>query len=158
VSRKGDHEYWKTLNHEIDYGGVEAFTFDLLAMDLSEFNVRSKPNTKELQEQKLLSLAPIPRWWLDCLYRGEIENGTWPDFISTLDAQNGIIEVSGGKVYQKPAAINVVQSMVKLCPSARSQQRQTKYDRHRGFALPSLQQARSEFEQYIGGPIDWPED
>jgi len=27
--------------------------------------------------------------------------------------------------------------------------------RHRGLSLPRLEQARLEFEAYIGGPVDW---
>jgi hypothetical protein len=82
-SRKGDLEYWKALNDEIENGGIEAMVYDLLAMDLSDFNVRNKPNTKELVEQKLHSLDPIQRWWHDCLYNGTISNNdNWPEFIS----------------------------------------------------------------------------
>ncbi len=65
---KGDHDYWKVLYDEIENGGVAAMVHDLYAMDLSEFNVRVKPATKELLEQKLSSLPHIERWWHDCLY------------------------------------------------------------------------------------------
>ncbi|MFH1218152.1 MAG: primase-helicase family protein [Pseudomonadota bacterium] len=155
-SRKGDHAYWNELNNEIDHGGVEAMAYDLLAMDLSCFNVRDKPNTNELLEQKLHGLEPIPRWWHDCLYRGAIPEGDkWPEFVSTAKAIEGILQVAGGKIYQKPSAISVVQEMMKLCPSAKSGQKQINHDRHRGLSLPSLQQARVEFEQYIGGAVQW---
>ena len=60
--RKGDYAFWNALNAEIENAGVEAFAHDLLAMDLTEFNVRAKPNTRELTEQKLQSLDKFPRW------------------------------------------------------------------------------------------------
>ncbi len=156
-ARKGDHAYWKDLNEEIEYGGVEAMVHDMLSMDLSDFNVRNKPNTKELVEQKLHSLDPIQRWWHDCLYNGAISGGDkWPEFISTADSILGIIEVNGGRIHKKPSALIISQALHKLCPSAKQHQQQSQYSRHRGYLLPSLQQARAEFESYIGGVVEWP--
>ncbi len=156
-ARKGDHEYWKVLNDEIDNGGVEAMVHDLLLMDLSNFNVRNKPNTRELVEQKLHSLDPIQRWWHDGLYNGALSGqDSWPEFISTADAITGIIEVNGGRMHKKPSAIIISQAMVKICPGAKSHQMQSHFSRHRGYLLPSLQQARAEFERYMGGVVDWP--
>lgn len=151
-SRKGDHGYWEALSREIDDAGVAAMAHDLLEMDLSGFNVRDKPDTPELLEQKLRSLEPIERWWHDYLDSG---GERWPDFISTEDAIVGIVEVSGGKLYRKPAAIEVVQALLKLCPGARKKQVQLNYARQRGLSLPPLAQAREEFEQYIGGKVTW---
>ena len=156
---KGDHEYWQALQHEIINGGVEAMAHDLLAMDLSEFNVRSKPDTQALLEQKLQSLTPIARWWYDCLERGEcFPDGDWPTFISTDAAVASIVELAGGRIYRKPAAIEVVQALMKLCPSAAKRQQQTGLLRQRGITLPSLERARAEFEQYIGGTVNWTPD
>ncbi|MHB8056830.1 MAG: primase-helicase family protein [Desulfuromonadaceae bacterium] len=160
--RKGDLDYWKELNEEIEYGGVEAMVHDLLAIDLSDFNVRNKPNTKELVEQKIHSLDPIQRWWHDGLFNGDIANGdksrsdTWPDFIGTQEVIEGINAVNGGRMHKKPSAIIISQALQKLCPSAKSHQMQTTFGRHRGYLLPSLQQARAEFEKYIGGVVEWP--
>jgi hypothetical protein len=156
-AHKGDHAYWDALNHEIDNGGVEALVHDLQAMDLSEFNVRHKPNTKELLEQKMLSLNPYELWWHDCLYSGELGGNGWPSFVKTIDAIDGIMEFSGGRIYKKPVPILVSRSLAKFCPSAKNDQKQVNRERHRGFELPSLQQARAEFETYIGGAVDWPE-
>lgn len=172
-SHKDDHEYWKALNAEIDSGGVEAMMHDLLALDLTDFNVRNKPNTNELLEQKLQSLGPIQRWWHDCLYRGVLDNedvresfeamdyaheyNGWPDFISTLDCIQGVIDVAGGRLYKKPSAIDMARSIKELCPTARPDQRTISNARKRGFTLPDLAQARADFETYIGGKVKWPE-
>lgn len=169
-SRKGDHEYWSALNAEIDGGGVEAMMHDLLAFDLTDFNVRDKPDTNELLEQKLQSLGPIQRWWHDRLYQGFIDgdstvdgytaigvNARWPDFISTLGAIQGVITVSGGRVYRKPSAIDMARAIKEVCPSARQVQATTDGGRKRGFVLPDLEQARSDFDTYIGGKVNWVE-
>lgn len=155
--RKGDLDYWKELNDEIENGGVEAMVHDLLAINLSDFNVRNKPNTKELVEQKIHSLDPIQRWWHDGLYNGAFgDSDKWPEFISTLDAIAGIIEVNGGRIHKKPSALIISQALHKLCPSAKNHQMQSHLSRHRGYLLPPLQQARTEFEKYIGGVVEWP--
>lgn len=156
-ARKGDHEYWMALNHEIDNGGVEAMVHDLLAMDLSNFNVRAKPDTKELLEQKLQSLDPIPRWWHECLCSGELSvDGDWPEFIATEDFIEGIWKIAGGKMHKKPAANDVAQGLKKLCPSAsKAQKKSDGLCRKRGFSLPPLDQARTEFDAYIGGAVKW---
>ena len=158
-SRKGDHQFWDDIYHEIDNGGTEALVHDLLAIDLSEFNVRNKPNTQELLEQKLHSLDHIARWWHECLMQGSVfdDEERWQEFVSTENAIEGIM-AGAGRIYRNPGPRDVVQQMKKLCPSAIHGQKQMSGDRHRGFNLPSLQQARSEFEQYIDGPIKWPED
>jgi hypothetical protein len=158
-ARKGDHEYWQALNSEIDQGGVAAMVHDLLAMDLSGFNVRQKPDTKELLAQKLQSLDPTARWWHDCLSGGEVDaDGNWTDFVATEEAISGIVELAGGRLYKKPSPADVVQALLKLCPSAAKTQQQDKLKRQRGLSLPPLQQARMEFEQYIGGAINWDSD
>jgi hypothetical protein len=155
---KGNHDYWWALHTQIEKGGVEAMAHDLLAMDLTGFNVRDKPNTRELLEQKLQSLGLIPRWWYNCLINGEIENDDnegWPDFIATSSIIELSMELSGGRIHRKPAAIEVAQEMKMLCPSANKKQQQKGYDRARGFSLPPLEQARAEFERYIGGAVQW---
>lgn len=155
-AKKGDFEYWGKLNHEIENGGVEAMAHDLLQMDLTGFNVRSKPNTGELLEQKLMSLDPIPRWWHDYLLEGGMgDNKGWPDFISTSTIIAGIVEIAGNRLYQKPSGLTVSNEMAKLCPSAEKAQRKERFERARGYSLPPLEQARAEFEAYIGGPVKW---
>ena len=151
-ARKGDHAYWTALTHEMENGGVEAMAHDLLAMDLTGFNVRNKPETKELLAQKLHSLNPTARWWYDCL---NDDLADWPDFISTQDVIADICETAGGKLYRKPTAVDVAGEMAKLCPSATKKQKQDSLARHRGFSLPGLPQARAEFEGYMGGSVPW---
>lgn len=154
--RKGDHAYWVTLHNKIENEGVEALAYELLAMDLSTFNVRIKPDTKELLDEKLMSLNSIERWWHEGLRCGSLsENVNWLDFVATTDAIAGILELSGGRMYRKPSGTDIKQILGKICPSAQYAQKQTQFGRHRGFSLPSLQQCRAEFEVYIGDTVQW---
>lgn len=156
-AHKDDFAYWDALHHEIDHGGVQAMAHDLLAIDLSGFNVRDKPNTKEFMEQKLLSLEPVARWWYDFLVSGALDDA-WPEFIGTVEIIEKVWDFSGHKLFRKPTAVTVAQDMKKLCPGAVKQQKQDNLSRVRGFVLPPLEQARAEFEQYIGGPVNWTEE
>lgn len=63
--------------------------------------------------------------------------------------------MAGGRVFRKPTPVDVARVMGKLCPSASQKQQQNGYDRARGYSLPPLDQVRREFEEYIGGKIDW---
>lgn len=157
--RKGDHAFWDALNAEIENGGVEAFAHELLAIDLTGFNVRAKPNTRELTEQKIQSLDKFPRWWYDCLSQGLIVNyvGTdWPDFISSESLRNSYLESEKSvRTYKSLIDRDVVTTMSKICESAKREQGKEGMHRKRGFALPSLDAARADFEKFIGDKIEW---
>ena len=162
---KDDHHYWNELDYEMNHGGIEAFMHDLLERDLSSFNVRAKPSTAALLEQKLLSLGPIERWWHNCLEYGEFESidehgkiatsGKWTDFHETSSLVKYVMEFSGGKLFRKPTPKDIVSTLKKICPSITSGQETTGGFRRRGLWLPKLHVARKEFETYIGGSLSW---
>jgi hypothetical protein len=153
---KGDTGYWNNLDAEMRNGGIAAMVHDLLAIDLAGFNVRHKPETQQLVEQKLHSLSPIARWWHDTLDNGDITGeGKWSDFIMTSAIIHGVSELAGKRLFKKPGAIDVLHEMAQLCPSATKHQQGSRLGRNRGLKLPSLEQARLEFERYIGGKIEW---
>jgi hypothetical protein len=153
---KGNSAYWQALEAEMQASGIAAMVHELLTMDLSGFNVRCKPETQQLVEQKLHSLSPTARWWFDCLDSGDLSaDGGWSDFIQTSAIIAGVVELSGNRLYKKPAAIDVQREMAQLCPSASKHQLGTRLGRNRGLKLPCLDQARQEFERYIGGAVDW---
>ncbi|MCX7168154.1 MAG: DUF5906 domain-containing protein [Rhodocyclales bacterium] len=157
-ARKGDRDYWAALSRAIDGGEVEAMMFDLLQMDLSGFDVRTKPNTKELTLQKLQSLPPFPRWWFDCISRGAIwEDGPdWPEFVSTRTVgSNFKSETQGIRTYKQLTGRDIKDSIRKVCPSAKVEQAMERNHRRRGFKLPTLNVARAEFEKFIGDTVDW---
>ncbi|WP_284946730.1 primase-helicase family protein [Acidisoma cladoniae] len=89
---KNDHKYFGEIWAQMDAGGYAAMLQDLLAYDLTHFNVRAVPATEGLQQQRKLSL-PIPEsWWKDCLERGYVFQSKlglekvfaeWHDVIST---------------------------------------------------------------------------
>ena len=69
---KGNHEYFGAIATQMEAGGYEAMLHDLLARDLTGFNVRAVPTTEGLQRQQKLSLPTTEAWWQDCLARGYV--------------------------------------------------------------------------------------
>lgn len=89
---KNNHEYFAAIWKQMEAGGYAAMLHDLLALDLSGFNVRAVPTTEGLQRQRKLSLPTTEAWWLDCLERGyvfrsrlglEAELAAWQDRVTT---------------------------------------------------------------------------
>jgi hypothetical protein len=68
----GSHAYFAELWAQMEAGGYAAMLFDLLALDLTGFNVRAVPTTAALQQQRKLSLPNPQAWWMDCLHRGYV--------------------------------------------------------------------------------------
>ncbi len=166
---QGNLEYFEKLHQLIENEDVvSAMVFDLLTIDLDNFKVRNRPLTAEHTMQKIQSLTGFERYWLEVLHAGSISTtmGTvieWDEavFISTKDLTNSY------KEYDKNASrYNAIQSqqiaatLEKLCPSARSKREvihagSLEKTQVRGYLLPSIGVARTEFESSIGCKLQW---
>jgi hypothetical protein len=71
-------KYFDRLRRSLRDGGREALLALLLRRDITEFDVFTVPNTKELMRQKLQTLRGVMKWLYDCVYSGVITNGGWP--------------------------------------------------------------------------------
>ena len=65
--RRNDYKFFKQLQYEQNNGGSEALLQTLMDCDLSNFEVRSFPETPARLDQKFLSMEPIEKWWLAAL-------------------------------------------------------------------------------------------
>ena len=57
--------------------------------------------------------------------------------------------------YEPVQMTAITKSIKQLCPSADSTRRRGGEGNKRGFQLPPLEIARREFEEYLGGKVDW---
>lgn len=165
---KDNPDYWDRVNVAINSGEVEAMVHDLLALDLSDFNVRHRPASNELLNQKIKSLSGLERFWFDALWNGSI-------YSSAMYAGDIQSEWDEGKFWQSEDIINAYRKrhpseqryasatarelsevLKRVCPSAVNLRRQIGGDRRYGYELPSLTVARHEMEVYLGGKPDWP--
>ena len=62
-AKRNDYGFFRQLKYEQDNGGREALLQALMEVDLSDFEVRNIPETPARNEQKLLSMEPIEKWW-----------------------------------------------------------------------------------------------
>jgi hypothetical protein len=65
--------YFAALKNQLDAGGYSALLYHLLReVDLSGFDVRNPPHTKELERQVASSLRGVERVWFDILQTGAL--------------------------------------------------------------------------------------
>lgn len=156
-----DQDYFATLSDSLrDDTTVPAFADHLWSVDLTGFNPRQKPVTTERLEQKILSLTGFPRYWFEVLCEGKLD-GTqhyskpWQqgDFVqaSTIVSNYKEYDRSANR-YIAPQSSTIYKELAKMCPSAKAR----RHDNKRGVELPALDQARKEFELYLGDGIEWP--
>ncbi|MDI1309398.1 MAG: DUF5906 domain-containing protein [Methylotenera sp.] len=158
-AHKGDWDYWDRLDKQIDNGGLEAFAHALLNTDISQFQVRNKPNTGELLKQKIASLDDFSRWWFDRLSMGAQTKFTndWENFASTASLHGDYLDFHKlqnvrGKT---PSIQEFVDKLKLICPKVTPTQQGSGHSRKRGFTFPPLPDARVAFEKRLGGSISW---
>ena len=78
--RAKDAEYFGAIAEEMRGGGLEALLHELQAEDLSNFDVRQRPETRALAAQKDHSLNPMEQWLQDLLRSGCLPATTWRGF------------------------------------------------------------------------------
>jgi len=160
--KRGDFEYFEALNTELVGGGLAAMLYDLLRLDISNFNVRDIPQTVALLDQKLLSLAGTDAWLNDCLQNGTIPVGfdtevEWDEqgaVVSTRDAYEAFARKAAVYRCARDTPIKAVWSkrVRKLIGASDTRPRG-----QRSLKLPSLEAGRAKFETHIGHDIEWPE-
>lgn len=163
---KGNHAYWDKLYKAINTGEVEAMVYDLMAMDISAFNVRKPPKSIELLSQKIQSLPPFSRFWFDVLWQGQYvkeitgfkKDWVTGDFWKTqdiIDAYQHHAKLA--QRFKTITAQDLAANLKQICSSATNERRMVNSQRGWGYELPSIEVARKEFDGYLGGPIDWPD-
>lgn len=167
--RKRDQDYFTAIYAEMNNGGAAAMLFDLLKYDLSNFNLRSIPQTQALVEQKLRSLDPSIKWLYDCLCKGQIGDWEWADqrfSFLTQKAHEGYVRHHkdhsfDGKPLTDATWSKAIRSILKKDdnqPLIVDAGKPT-FDGIRlpHLSFPALSEARSAFERYINGEVEWPE-
>jgi hypothetical protein len=165
-ARKGDAAYWSAIHASIaDPAVISAMVHDLMNINLDHFNVRERPKTKGHVDQKLRSLTGFDRYWHEVLQTGDFgpsvlpePKGAWsaPCFVSTMGLLEGWRHYEKGqRQFGARQERDVSSAMARLCPSAEKRRKKVHGGHPRGFDLPPLPVARSEFAQAIGGEVDW---
>lgn len=164
--RKGNPVYWDGLYAALDDPAVIAALADFLTQrDISGFKVRTRPQTAALMGQKLRSLSGFSRYWREVLQTGGFNPGgvgqplnqwTMQEFVPTSTLGTGYNDYSRPlRRFEAGQQSEIHDGIAKLCPSATRDRQLHRGCQSRGYVLPPLPVARAEFEQFMGGPIDW---
>jgi hypothetical protein len=94
-TKKGDRKYFTALADALE-SELPPFLHHLLEVDLAEFDHRDPPHTDALNEQKLLGLDSVGRFWLDCLTNGEIPNVFVPEEANAGWPEDVVVSVLHG--------------------------------------------------------------
>ena len=167
-SMQGDQNYFnqfaKLLKNE---DAIASFLYLLHETNLSQFNVRIRPKTQENLAQKIQSLSGFNRFWYERLIDGvftiakikDSKSIYWSNqlFVKTEDLiQAYKLADTNSEKYRIIQASSISNILNKLCPSAKSGRTSELYSgQRRGYILPDIDVARSAFESWIGGKIDW---
>jgi hypothetical protein len=154
-------KYWVALYAEIDNGGAAAMFHDLLAMDLSEFDVRAVPHTAAKAQQQAHSLAGTDAWLYHVLQEGAIGYKNWESVgltVSTDDAYACYEDFSKRQHAWRPEIKAVWSKKMRtaLGRCVADTKQKTGSDRVRSFRLAPLADCRQQFETHVGAPnIEW---
>jgi hypothetical protein len=162
--KQGDSQYFEQLFRDInDESKLGAMVYDLMNLDISKFDIRKRPKTKEHTEQVLQSLSAFDRYWFHVLQTGSFDtkypkNSRWFDakFISSKSLAKYYLEFNKNAERFSPFQPHVIKkTMEKFCISSKQDRKQEDNVQERGWSLPDIAIARQEFEAAIGNPVDW---
>ena len=60
-----DAAYFRAIDEEMENGGREALMWEMLHFDLTSTNIRQIPETMAGFEQKLETMTPEQKWWMN---------------------------------------------------------------------------------------------
>jgi hypothetical protein len=152
-AKKQDHAYFSSLEKWWSGGGKESFLgFLLNESHLSNFNIRKVPNTKELEQQKIQSLAPLDAWLYERLCAGSVREHD--EYWVCSQPRDDIVRQVERYVrdrqlrYVKTSADSVGQALRRHLHIG--DKRESSGERRRQWIFPSLSDARHQFATSLG--------
>jgi hypothetical protein len=158
---KDERAYFEPLCRAIKDGELASFLYDLLALDLADFDHRNPPHTRALDEQKLLSNDSFESFWIDCLTEGAIVgedmDGGWPKAIECRELHTAYVRYAHEHGDRYPVARTYLGK--KLAASLPGTFKTTKpHGGPRRYILPPLEACRAAFLETmkIKTEFEWP--
>ena len=168
-AKRGDRAYFDALYAEMEGGGPAALLHYLQNLDLSQFDVRTPPETAGLARQKIASLRNVEKWWHSVLQDGDLpadnafDSGEgWEGQPITIDKARfrGIYEswLQKHRYEGEPLDSREFGKRLRIMLPGLGEKRSTsKGQRVRQYVISHLDEARGAFSKYIGYEIDWAE-
>lgn len=156
--RKYFDQLFAVIDDDMEMG---RFVQHLLSIDLTGYRPWDIPKDPQKNDQQLRSLTGFDEYYYSRLLSG-LQIGVcgteWIDetFISTNDLISGYKEhLSGRSRVWDLSTRSIVARLQELCPSAKQTRKTSNNQQTRGFSLPSLDVARTEFCEAMGIQPDW---
>ena len=163
-SKIGDFAYFDALVTAIDDDAViAALLHELTLVDLTGFNIRQRPESRENQAQQLRSLEGFDQFWFEVITSAALTHGTQPTTYWTTGHFWGSTQLQecfqsftrGAKYSHRLTTRELSEHMRRLCPSAKHTRKKLAEGFIRGYELPLLEVARQDFEAALGMTIGW---
>lgn len=171
-TKMGDRKYWNELHKQMDEGGRENLLHFLMTLDLSDYEVRTVPQTQGLRDQKLLTMSTEQEWWYQKLQNGTItrNHAHWTAPVWKDGLHNEYLEYAQKiGVQRRSSATALGKFLNKVCPPGYPRSKQlskqivkdngNKFtERHYAYEFPPLVECRAHFDKNFGGPYQWNEE
>jgi len=154
----GHDDYWDPIYTEIDNGGAEAMLHDLLAMDLSGFNVRAIPQTAAKADQQSRSLRGTMAWLHHVLQEGGIGGDRWDQNGLTVSLDHGYLNYenfSKARHEWQPETKDQWAKKIHKVLNPGKTRRTIAGERVREFVFASLAECRRRFDAQVGSSFEW---
>ncbi len=150
---KQDAKFFSDMQAQLDNGGYKALLHFLLHHEYDDTTVRIIPQTTALKEQKLFSMPPELKWWLNC-----IEDGKIGEFFISDDNDN---DIETEKLYSHYVEFCQILNCTPVAPSELPQKlskyiklekkrKGTLSNRKAFYTIPRLILLQQLFEQELG--------
>lgn len=161
--KKQQTEYFREMREAIDiHGGNSVLLHYLQNFDLSKVDLNVAPKTDALLEQKVNSMEPFEKFWFSCLIEGEIPsgdfNGGWQTEVSKKQLRIAFTKYCKDLNIRSrlPDERATGRMLKKVCPSANGSAKITVgEERLNAYKLPTLQNARIEWDMTMGQKGEW---
>lgn len=147
-AQKENYQYFKQIIKELENGGYEALLYDLLHEDISSFNPRVFPWSKESFNIKLLSSHSCARYLYEALSMGHFDIGLrhpWRGIVQRADMYRYYKEwcITNGEVSMQGNTFGSY--LKKIFPTTKSTRLSVDGARIYAHVLPLLAHAREDF-------------
>jgi hypothetical protein len=147
-ARVGDFEYFEDLHEELDNGGIEAFLWDMLHMDLRGWHPKQIYKSSALQGQKRQSLRGLDAWMEAILQDGQLPVPLSKQYPNRCLSENLLASAQRYDKYtNKTKVADYLKAHMGVTPF--------NVKILRGWAFPDLPECRARWEKRFDGEWEW---
>jgi hypothetical protein len=154
---------FQEMREAMEDGGYRLLLRFLKSYDISGVSFSRAPKSEGLLEQKIQSLDSFHSWWHESLSHGMLmgsPSNDWPEWIGVNSLRSSLQnEMNVRNIRTRlPAPLEMLGELKRLCPSLSSRPKRADGEVFRAYFFPTLRQARTEWENYIGHKEKWEDE